>query len=127
MAEVIREGGSNPIIVTDWRTALQVILLEKMYDENQRGAHKNDLWHRIRLRYGKEDFVPPEVLGRIVTRLDVDLELRSMLACGLIESSEFPCECCSKVERSLDETIKHALRFRLTKAGYDRVPEHIFP
>ena len=127
MASVIREGGSNPITINDWRTALQVSLLEKMYDEGQRGAHKNDLWYNLRHHFCKEDDILPQISDHQVNRLDMDLELRGMLVLGLVEVAEYPCECCRQVERSLDDTLTHAVRFRLTKAGYDRVPEHIFP
>ncbi len=127
MAAVIREGGTNPIVVVDWRTSLQVSLLEKMYDEGERGANINDLWYCLRQQFCGEDDILPEIHGRQITRFDMDLELRSMLSLGLIEVSEFPCECCKKVQRSIDETMKHAIRLKLTKAGYDRVPEHIFP
>ena len=125
MASVIREGGSNPIVITDWRTSLQVSLLEKMYDADQKGRYKPHFWRDF------EGYINMTAFNASwqheLTKDDLKNALREMLIEGWIEASEFPCECCQRVQRTINGTLEHARRFRLTKIGYSKVPEHIFP
>jgi len=127
MAAVIREGGTNPLKVKTWQDGLKVALLERMYDDSPRGTRKDDFYSRLGryLYQGNND--NPKCLEHRITREDVDAILKEMFKDGWIEVAEFPCECCFKVERTAEENFNHARRFRLTREGYARVPEHIFP
>lgn len=127
MASVIREGGSNPISVNTWQDALKAALLERMYDEGQRGASKDDFWHRLHQYFYQDLDSFAKKYGHKITEQDVKESLKEMLDNGWIEVAEFPCQCCSLVNRNLEELLKHATRLKLTRKGYDRVTEHIFP
>ncbi len=110
MASVIREGGSQPLQVTDWKSQIKLAVLEQGYDH---GLLKADL----RL---SSDSV------RVASVAQVEEALAEMLADGWIRATEFRCTCCKALTNPKD-IAKHAIEFHLTPAGYDRVPEHIFP
>lgn len=135
MASVIREGGKHPLMITCWVDAVKVALLEMMYDESQRGVHKDDFFPKLErylsqsfsTRYVEDSRLREGHRGVPINKQDVMDDLMTMLIDGWIEPAQFPCKCCEQVKRDIRETFFHAERFRLTQAGYDKVPEHIFP
>lgn len=110
MASVIRAGGSQPLQVTDSKSRIKLAILEQAYD---RGLLKGDLIVRT-----WELKVP--------TQEEIQAAFTEMIAEGWLVATQFRCTCC-KALTDPKEIVEHAIRFQLTPAGYDRIPEHFFP
>lgn len=122
MAVVIRHGGKNPIQVVGWQDCLKLRLLEWLY--GRPGAPKTKALADV-LIHDRSYIL--DKWGHRISQEDVDDTLKMMFVEGLINVSIFVCECCKNIDHKPEETLKHALNLALTDAGYDRVPEHIFP
>lgn len=123
MASVIIEGGSNPIECNSWQNSLKIELMHQMYHDGRLGGSKDDLFRCID-RHLETVWI---TYGHSISADDIVKALGEMFREGWIEVAGTKCECC--LSQKIDHTnlMKHATRFRLTRSGYDRVPEHIFP
>lgn len=124
MAVVHREGGNDPLQVNGWRDVLKVYFLERMYDDGRGGTHRDQFWHLLLVgpRYYRA-FVGVN-WGHVVSQEDVEVVLREMYEDGWVRVIEYDSSCGGHQSENIFE---RALRFALTDAGYQKVPEHIFP
>jgi len=122
MAAVIREGGKSPISIRNWRDKVKLCILEEMYNSGQ--LNKQRAYGEI---YRELNRCKPDPNDERLSSESLESILSEMLVDGWIEVHKFVCECCSKQAIETKDLIHHATDFRLTKAGYNKIPEHIFP
>ena len=115
MAVVIREGGKNPMTVVTWRDYVKLSLLEGLYDRCG-SAHQGDIL--MPLLYPAESNFVQARWGRALTLEDLKAVLEECLGEGLVKREVGP------LLRGCGEPI---LTLVLTQAGYELIPEHIFP
>jgi hypothetical protein len=122
MAEVIFEGGKNPMAVQTWQDSIKLSLLESLYSH---GLNLEDM--RSRLFHGPQYYSFKMEFQRTLTVIDVDSVIREMFRDGSIEPFMYKCDCCKGAKLSPENVLDHVTGFRLTQAGRARIPEHIFP
>lgn len=123
MAEVIREGGSDPLKPGTHRDYVKLALLEMAYDNNC--TRRSEIPGRIGI-YIDTSWLASK-FARKLGQDDTDAALNEMFKDGWIEISEWHCSCCANADLKPEELAKHVKSFKLTEAGYAKVPEHIFP
>lgn len=122
MAAIIREGGSSPMLVQSWQDAVKLQILNKIYD-----CSGNRLYRDIFKWFDEELEYISKRWGHKLVESEAKQILIKMIADGWVEVSEFTCACCAKQKHEPQEILNHAVRLRLTKLGYTKVPEYIFP
>lgn len=125
MASVIIEGGQNPIQEYSWQEMVMIGLLHGMAIERNRGKYKDDLILFVQSRWDGTYTERSQIAyNHSLTAEDIKDCLLDMIGKRWVEAAQLDCSCSDHKPSNLWE---HARRFRLTKAGYDKVPEHIFP
>jgi len=122
MASVLREGGTNPLEVKDWKDAVKLHLLNRTYDQRDYGLVENIIAY-----FDEEIDYIRTTWKHELCREDVILMLEEMIFLGWIEASEYKCRCCAKQNHNSREILKHVVRLKLTSVGYTKIHEHIFP
>lgn len=136
MASAARARGRHPLIPRTWVCAVRVALLEMMFEEGERGVHKDDFFPNLE-KYLRKHFLTALVResrsreghrGIPIDSLAIRSTLMSMLIENWIEPSQFNCSCSDHPDKDIYKKFDYSERFRLTETGYDKVPEpFLFP
>lgn len=116
MAVVIREGGSSPFKPENADEMVALFLLEFIHDKGFDTQNPCD--------YAQAYVRAP---ARSPSIHDTQKALVWLYSKGWIEPSAYKCSCCDNKVFGAEEILEHATRFRLTAAGREKIPEHIFP
>jgi hypothetical protein len=122
MAEVIFEGGKNPMIVKTWQDAVKLIILESLYNH---GLNLPDIMFRLYSEPQYSWFMRQH--ERSLTQQEAKAVIVEMFRDGLIEGGQYKCECCKSAQIAPEKVFDHIIGFKITGKGRDLIPEHIFP
>jgi hypothetical protein len=122
MAEIIFEGGKNPMTINTWQDEVKLTILESLYHY---GLNLEDMRNRLYREPYYSWFTKRH--ERRLAQEEVRVIIVDMFREGSIEGWQYKCECCKNTQIAPEKILDHVTGFRLTAKGRDLIPEHIFP